>query len=358
MRWPLGSTVVLTQDWRPPGHLSFASAHPGRKPYETIEVSYGPQILWPDHCVQGTLGAEFRRDLQIPHAQLVLRKGYHSDIDSYSAFCENDRKTRTGLAGYLRERSLRRVFLAGLAFDFCVRYSGEDAKREGFDVVVIEDAAVASMSTARCSRRGRASIASARAAFAPTPSADVSPSGGEAQGPVGEQARTDSHQFLAVGDHSASVLGEQLHVPGHAFLVGGGGLGDRSRRRQLADQLGRQGHSRLRTRHPCAVDLLQGVEELLLHFRLFLPHFAECAGREGRAWPVQRLAENICHVNLPYLSGPTTCIRRERIDRAHATWNRLPGWSPTDRPAFSRRGCRRPVSRDIPPIGDGLQVHR
>ena len=91
--------VVLTQDWRPPGHLSFASAHPGRKPYETIEVSYGPQILWPDHCVQGTLGAEFRRDLQIPHAQLVLRKGYHSDIDSYSAFCENDRKTQTGWPG-------------------------------------------------------------------------------------------------------------------------------------------------------------------------------------------------------------------------------------------------------------------
>ena len=132
--------VVLTQDWHPPGHLSFASAHPGRKPYETIEVSYGPQILWPDHCVQGTPGAEFRRDLQIPHAQLVLRKGYHRDIDSYSAFYENDRKTQTGLAGYLRERSLRRVFLAGLAFDFCVRYSGEDAKREGFDVVVIEDA--------------------------------------------------------------------------------------------------------------------------------------------------------------------------------------------------------------------------
>jgi len=132
--------VVLTQDWHPPGHLSFASAHPGRKPYETIEVSYGPQILWPDHCVQGTPGAEFRRDLQIPHAQLVLRKGYHSDIDSYSAFYENDRKTQTGLAGYLRERGLRRVFLAGLAFDFCVRYSGEDAKREGLDVVVIEDA--------------------------------------------------------------------------------------------------------------------------------------------------------------------------------------------------------------------------
>jgi nicotinamidase/pyrazinamidase len=132
--------VVLTQDWHPPGHLSFASAHSGRNPYETIEVSYGPQILWPDHCVQGTPGAELRKDLQIAHAQLVLRKGYHHEIDSYSAFYENDRKTRTGLAGYLRERGLTRVFLAGLAFDFCVRYSSEDAKHEGFDVVVVEDA--------------------------------------------------------------------------------------------------------------------------------------------------------------------------------------------------------------------------
>ncbi len=132
--------VVLTQDWHPQGHLSFASTHSGRRPYETIEVTYGPQILWPDHCVQGTPGAEFRKDLQIPHAELVLRKGYHREIDSYSAFYENDRKTHTGLAGYLRERGFRRVFLAGLAFDFCVRYSAEDAKREGFDVVVIEDA--------------------------------------------------------------------------------------------------------------------------------------------------------------------------------------------------------------------------
>jgi nicotinamidase/pyrazinamidase len=132
--------VVLTQDWHPPGHLSFASTHPGRKPYDTIAVSYGPQILWPDHCVQGTPGAEFRKDLQIAHAELVLRKGYHRDIDSYSAFYENDRKTHTGLAGYLRERGLTRVFLAGLAFDFCVRYSSEDAQHEGFEVVVIEDA--------------------------------------------------------------------------------------------------------------------------------------------------------------------------------------------------------------------------
>ena len=132
--------VVLTQDWHPAGHLSFASAHPGRNPYETIEVSYGPQILWPDHCVQGTPGAEFHPDLRIAHAELVLSKGYHHNIDSYSAFYENDRKTHTGLAGYLRERGFTRVFLAGLAFDFCVRYSSEDAKREGFDVVVVEDA--------------------------------------------------------------------------------------------------------------------------------------------------------------------------------------------------------------------------
>ena len=132
--------VVLTQDWHPAAHQSFASSHPGRKPYETIEVAYGTQILWPDHCVQGTAGAQFRKNLDIAHAELVLRKGYHRDIDSYSAFYENDRKTHTGLAGYLRERGLRRVFLAGLAFDFCVRFSAEDAKRDGFDVVVIEDA--------------------------------------------------------------------------------------------------------------------------------------------------------------------------------------------------------------------------
>lgn len=132
--------VLLTQDWHPPGHLSFASAHPGKRPYQTIEASYGAQILWPDHCVQGTPGAAFHADLQITHAELILRKGYHRDIDSYSAFFENDRRTHTGLAGYLRERGFMRVFLAGLAFDFCVRYSAEDARQEGFDVVVIEDA--------------------------------------------------------------------------------------------------------------------------------------------------------------------------------------------------------------------------
>jgi nicotinamidase/pyrazinamidase len=132
--------VLLTQDWHPRGHLSFASSHPGKQPYQTIKVAYGIQVLWPDHCVQGTEGAALRKDLAIPHAELVLRKGYHHEIDSYSAFYENDRRTRTGLAGYLRERGFRRVFLAGLAFDFCVRYSAEDARREGFEAIVIEDA--------------------------------------------------------------------------------------------------------------------------------------------------------------------------------------------------------------------------
>lgn len=132
--------VVLTQDWHPAGHQSFASSHPGRKAYETIEVAYGPQILWPDHCVQGTRGAELHGDLDVPHAALVIRKGFRPQIDSYSAFYENDRTTPTGLGGYLRERGLARLFIAGLAFDFCVRYSAEDAKREGFEVMVIEDA--------------------------------------------------------------------------------------------------------------------------------------------------------------------------------------------------------------------------
>ena len=132
--------VVLTQDWHPHGHFSFASSHVGKKPFETIAASYGPQVLWPGHCVQGTPGAAFHPALDIPHAALVLRKGMEPTIDSYSAFCENDRKTPTGLVGYLRERGLTRVFIAGLAFDFCVRYSAEDAQREGFTVFVVEDA--------------------------------------------------------------------------------------------------------------------------------------------------------------------------------------------------------------------------
>jgi nicotinamidase/pyrazinamidase len=132
--------VVLTQDWHPRGHWSFASSHPGTKPFDTIAAPYGPQVLWPDHCVQDTPGAAFHPALRAPHAALVLRKGFRHDIDSYSAFYENDRKTPTGLTGYLRERGLTRLFLAGLAFDFCVRYSAEDARREGFDAFVIEDA--------------------------------------------------------------------------------------------------------------------------------------------------------------------------------------------------------------------------
>jgi nicotinamidase/pyrazinamidase len=152
--------VLLTQDWHPRGHLSFASSHPGKRPFETTKLSYGEQVLWPDHCVQGTEGAAFHPALDVPHAELVLRKGFRRDIDSYSAFYENDRKTPTGLAGYLRTRGLRRLFLAGLATDFCVLYSAEDARREGFDVVVIEDACRGidlngSLAAAFASMRGR-----------------------------------------------------------------------------------------------------------------------------------------------------------------------------------------------------------
>jgi nicotinamidase/pyrazinamidase len=132
--------VVVTQDWHPPGHLSFASAHPGRKPFETIEVDYGPQTLWPDHCVQGTAGAAFHPALDIPHAELVIRKGYHPLIDSYSAFRENDGKTPTGLTGYLRERGLERVTLCGLATDFCVYFSAIDARKAGFEARLVLDA--------------------------------------------------------------------------------------------------------------------------------------------------------------------------------------------------------------------------
>jgi nicotinamidase/pyrazinamidase len=132
--------VALTQDWHAPGHLSFASSHPGRRPFETITLPYGVQILWPDHCVQGSFGAEFSAALAVPQAELIVRKGYRREIDSYSAFCEADGVTLTGLAGYLRERGFMRVFLAGLATDFCVAYSAVDARRAGFEVVVVEDA--------------------------------------------------------------------------------------------------------------------------------------------------------------------------------------------------------------------------
>jgi len=132
--------VALTQDWHPPGHLSFASSYPGRKPFDVIDVFYGRQVLWPDHCIQGSKGAEFHAGLAIPHAQLIVRKGFDRRIDSYSTFRENDRRTRTGLAGYLRERGVERIFIAGLALDFCIRYSAEDAQAEGFSVFVVEDA--------------------------------------------------------------------------------------------------------------------------------------------------------------------------------------------------------------------------
>lgn len=132
--------VVLTQDWHTPGHISFASSHNGKKPFETTDVAYGKQVLWPDHCVMGTEGAALSKDLAIPHAQLVLRKGYDKVIDSYSAFTEADGKTTTGLAGYLKSRKLQRVFVAGLATDFCVAWSALDARKAGFETYVIEDA--------------------------------------------------------------------------------------------------------------------------------------------------------------------------------------------------------------------------
>jgi nicotinamidase/pyrazinamidase len=132
--------LILTQDWHTPHHQSFSSAHPGKRPFESIEVSYGTQTLWPDHCIQGTRGAAFHPALNLTRAELILRKGFRPHIDSYSAFFENDRATSTGLGGYLRERGLTRVFLCGLAYDYCVGYSALDACRLGFEAVVIRDA--------------------------------------------------------------------------------------------------------------------------------------------------------------------------------------------------------------------------
>lgn len=131
--------VVLTQDWHTPDHLSFASMHKDKKPFDLIDMPYGKQVLWPDHCVQGTPGADLVKELAIPQAELVLRKGYRSTVDSYSAFFEAD-KAPTGLAAYLKQRGLRRVFLAGLATDFCVAWSAVDARKAGFEAFVIEDA--------------------------------------------------------------------------------------------------------------------------------------------------------------------------------------------------------------------------
>jgi nicotinamidase/pyrazinamidase len=132
--------VILTQDWHPPEHSSFASSHPGRQSFETTELPYGPQTLWPDHCVQGSEGAKFHPGLDIPHAELIVRKGFHPGIDSYSAFCENDRRTPTGLASYLRERGFERVALCGLALDYCVLYSALDARAAGFAASVVVEA--------------------------------------------------------------------------------------------------------------------------------------------------------------------------------------------------------------------------
>jgi nicotinamidase/pyrazinamidase len=132
--------IILTQDWHSPRHQSFASAHPGKHPFEQVRLSYGEQTLWPDHCVQGTRGAEFHPALNLVRAELVLRKGFRPEVDSYSAFFENDRTSATGLAGYLRERGLTRVFIAGLAYDYCVAYSALDARRLGLPAIVVRDA--------------------------------------------------------------------------------------------------------------------------------------------------------------------------------------------------------------------------
>jgi nicotinamidase/pyrazinamidase len=132
--------VILTQDWHPEGHISFARSHPGKQPYTVTEVAYGPQTLWPDHCLQGSPGAAFHPALDLPHAELIVRKGFRREIDSYSAFLENDHTTPTGLAGYLRERGLKRLYLCGLAYDFCVRFSAIDGTALGFECIVIEDA--------------------------------------------------------------------------------------------------------------------------------------------------------------------------------------------------------------------------
>jgi nicotinamidase/pyrazinamidase len=132
--------VILTQDWHPPGHVSFASSHPGRQPFEPIDLPYGSQVLWPDHCIQGSKGARISEALDLPMAELIIRKGYYDHTDSYSGFMEADRRTRTGLTGYLKERGLTRVFCAGLATDFCVSWTALDAKPAGFEAYVIEDA--------------------------------------------------------------------------------------------------------------------------------------------------------------------------------------------------------------------------
>ena len=132
--------IVVTQDWHTPGHASFASSYPGKKPFETTKLSYGNQVLWPDHCVQGTDDAALHKDLKLPTAQIIMRKGFHKDMDSYSAFEEANHKTATGLAGYLKQRGIKTVFVTGLATDFCVAWTAMDARKLGFEAYVIEDA--------------------------------------------------------------------------------------------------------------------------------------------------------------------------------------------------------------------------
>jgi len=132
--------IVITQDWHTPGHASFASSYPGKKPFETTKLNYGTQVLWPDHCVQGTDDAALQKDLKLPKAQLIIRKGFHKGMDSYSAFDEADHKTATGLAGYLKARGIKTVYVTGLATDFCVAWTAMDARKNGFEVYVIEDA--------------------------------------------------------------------------------------------------------------------------------------------------------------------------------------------------------------------------
>ncbi len=132
--------VVLTQDWHPPHHKSFSSSHQGKKPFDTIELSYGKQVLWPDHCVQGTKGAEFSEKLRAEKAELIIRKGYTPEIDSYSGFVEADRQTKTGLSAYLKERNINRLFVVGLATDFCVGWTAIDARQAGFETYLVEDA--------------------------------------------------------------------------------------------------------------------------------------------------------------------------------------------------------------------------
>ena len=137
---PRFANAVLTQDWHPADHISFATNHPGRQPFETIPLPYGPQVLWPTHCVQGTRDAALHDELRVPQAQLILRKGFHRDVDSYSAFMEADRTTSTGLAAYLQARGITQLVLCGLATDYCVAWSALDARAAGFEVAVVEDA--------------------------------------------------------------------------------------------------------------------------------------------------------------------------------------------------------------------------